>query len=195
MTDTVLKNGTVKLLKIDSIISTGRLILRKFTNDDFADLCEMLYDPDVMYAWEHTFSETQARELLERQFERYEETGVGFWAAIEKETGEMVGQIGLIWADINGEKVLELAYMLKKIHWHKGFAVEGGKACLNYAFSKMGVDKIYAPIRPENAASVKVAEKLGANADGECVKHYNGKDMLHLIYVMSPSKNQPSHHF
>jgi RimJ/RimL family protein N-acetyltransferase len=75
--------------------------------------------------------------------------------------------------------------MLKKTQWGKGFAIEGSKACLDYAFNIMGVDKVYAPIRPENQASRNVAEKLGFKVSGEYIKHYNGKDMLHLIYVFS----------
>ncbi|MDR2569226.1 MAG: GNAT family N-acetyltransferase [Oscillospiraceae bacterium] len=169
--------------ELDSLITTERLFLRRLTQDDFADLCEMLQDADVMYAWERTFSELQVQEWLDCQLERYEKTGVGFWAAIEQKTGEMVGQIGLAWADIESKRVLELDYMLKKAHWHKGFAVEGGRACLDYAFNEMGVDKAYASIRPENQSSRKVAEKLCFQVQGEYVKHYNGKDMLHLIYA------------
>ena len=163
---------------------TEHLILRRLIQDDFADLCEMFYDPDVMYAWEHTFNETQVQEWINTQFGRYEETGIGVFGAIEKETGKMIGQFGLVWEDIEGENVLELVYILKKAHFGKGFAVEGSKACLDYAFNEMGVDKIYAPIRPENQSSRKVAEKLGFNVRGEYIKHYNGKDMPHLIYVL-----------
>ena len=110
---------------MDSIITTERLILRRLTQDDFVDLCEMLQDSDVMYAWEHVFSAEQVQEWLDRQRERYKKAGVGIWAAVEKETSEIVGQIGLVWSEIEGEKVLELSYMLKKAHWNKGFAVEG----------------------------------------------------------------------
>ena len=60
------------------IITTDRLILRRLTQDDFADLCEMLQDSDVMYAWEHTFSETQVQEWLDRQLERYETQALEF---------------------------------------------------------------------------------------------------------------------
>jgi len=169
---------------MESIITTERLILRRLTQDDFADLCEMLQDLDVMHAWEHTFSDEQVQEWLDRQLGRYAETGVGIWAAIEKDTGEMVGQIGLVWTAIEDEEALELAYMLKKACWHKGFATEGGGACLDYAFDKMGIDKVYAPIRPENQASRKAAESLGFKVRGEYVKYYNGKNMPHLIYVM-----------
>ena len=62
---------------------------------------------------------------------------------------------------------MELEYMLKKAYWHKGFTNEGGKACLEYAFNKIGTDKVYASIRPENQPSRKVAEKLGAKVYGE----------------------------
>jgi len=168
---------------MEIIITTERLLLRKMNQNDFTDLCEMLQDADVMYAWEHTFSVQQVQEWLDRQLDRYTSTGVGFWAATDKKTGDMIGQIGLAWADINGENVLELAYMLKKTFWNKGFAVEGSRACLDYAFKTMGVNKIYAPIRPENKMSRNVVEKLGFEVRGEYVIHYNNKDMLHLVYV------------
>jgi len=138
---------------METIITTDRLLLRQMNQNDFADLCEMLQDADVMYAWEHTFSAPQVQEWLDRQLEKYENTGVGFWAATDKITGDMIGQMGLVWADINGENVLELAYMLKKTFWNKGFAVEGSRACLDYAFKIMGVGKVCAPIRPENKMS------------------------------------------
>jgi len=48
-----------KELDMEFTLSTERLILRRLTQDDFADLCEMLCDPAVMYAWEHTFTEAQ----------------------------------------------------------------------------------------------------------------------------------------
>jgi len=158
--------------------------LRKLTQEDLPDLCEMLQDEDVMYAWEHTFSLQQVKEWLDKQLKRYENTGIGLLAVVDMKTNEIVGQIGLVWGDIEGREILELAYMLKKTQWGKGFAVEGSKACLDYAFNMMNVDKVYAPIRLENKASIKTAETLGFVMQGEYVKHYNGKDMLHLIYVM-----------
>jgi RimJ/RimL family protein N-acetyltransferase len=165
------------------IITTERLILCELVQNDFIDLCEMLQDIDVVSAWEHTFTEEQVQEWLEHQFERYETKGVGLWAVIEKETGKMVGQMGLVWSDIEGEEVLELAYMLKKVHWGRGFAIEGGATCLDYALNEIGVQKVYIPIRPENQASKRVAEKLGFSVQSEYIKHYNGKDMVHLVYV------------
>ena len=165
-------------------IETKRLSFRKLTSTDIKDLCEMLQDPDVTAAWEHTFTDAQVQQWLDRQLERYENDGIGVLAMIEKETKALAGQGGLIWGEIHDVRVLELSYMLKKSQWHKGFAVEGAAGLAQYAFEEIGVDKVNLPIRPENNASRRVAEKLGAKIEGDYVKNYNNKDMLHLVYVL-----------
>jgi RimJ/RimL family protein N-acetyltransferase len=169
---------------MDFLIETDRLLLRRFVQADFDDLCEMLQDLDVMSAWEHTFSDAQVQDWLDRQLERYKKCSVGYWAAVEKESGKIIGQIGLVWSELSGETVLEPGYILKKACWHKGFALEGAKACVDYAFNEVGVKNIYISIRPENIASLKIAEKLGAKISGKHYVHYNNKDMLHLVYTM-----------
>ena len=83
----------------DLILETKRLWLRLMGQDDFPELCQILQDPDVMYAYEHAFSEEEVKQWLERQMRRYETDGFGLWAVIQKETGEMIGQAG---ADSSG---------------------------------------------------------------------------------------------
>ena len=91
------------------ILRTGRLALREMTEDDLGDLREILQDPEVMYAYEHDFSEEDVRKWLSRQQARYRKDGFGLWAAVLRSTGEMVGQAGLTWQDCEGEPVLEWA--------------------------------------------------------------------------------------
>ena len=45
-----------------------------------------------MYAYEHAFSDQEAWEWLRRQQARYRKDGFGLWAAVERTSGEMVGQ-------------------------------------------------------------------------------------------------------
>ena len=77
------------------IFETERLYLRKITQDDLADLAEILQNPNVMYAYEHDFSDNDVQVWLNRQIERYNKNGVGLWAVILKDTNEMIGQAGL----------------------------------------------------------------------------------------------------
>ena len=73
--------------------------------------------------------------------------------------------------------------MLKYCCFHRGYAGEGVRAMLDYAFRQMGLARIYAQIKTNNAASVRVAERAGFVRQGEFVKRYRGKDMPHYLYV------------
>ena len=65
------------------ILTTDRLVLREMTDEDFPALCRMLQDGEVMYAYEHTFSDQEAWDWLHRQQDRYRTDGFGLWAMVE----------------------------------------------------------------------------------------------------------------
>lgn len=62
------------------VFETARLYAREMQQRDFADLAAMLQDPQVMYAYEHTFTESDVQAWLDRQRKRYANTGSGFGA-------------------------------------------------------------------------------------------------------------------
>ena len=125
------------------VFQTDRLILREMTGEDLRDLAEMLLDPEVMYAYEHTFSTAEVLEWLERQQLRYRRDGFGLWALELRESGEMVGQAGLTWQPCEGETVLEIGYLLKRRHWHQGYAREAAAGCRDYAFTRLGAQRVH----------------------------------------------------
>ncbi|MCM3631193.1 GNAT family N-acetyltransferase [Paenibacillus glycanilyticus] len=120
------------------------LRFRRLVSDDLAQLAVMLQDPKVMYAWEHTFTDQQVREWIDRQLDDYRNDGIGYFAAIEKSTGELVGQIGAHWSDYKGRRVLEVCYMLKHAFTGRGYALERAKAMIEHAGTKLHVPEIYA---------------------------------------------------
>lgn len=164
------------------ILETKRLWLRLMGQDDFPELCQILQDPDVMYAYEHAFSEEEVKQWLERQMRRYETDGFGLWAVIQKETGEMIGQAGLTLQDWDGAAVVEVGYLLKKDAWHQGYATEAAVACKEYAFDTLGCSQVYSMIRENKRASQRVAERNGMKPVGTLTKHYYGMDMPHIVY-------------
>ena len=93
---------------VSLILETERLYLRKLNKDDFSNLCSILQDAQVMYAYEHAFSDDEVSEWLCRQLSRYEKDGFGLWAVILKETGEFIGQCGITMQDCNGTEVPEI---------------------------------------------------------------------------------------
>ena len=90
------------------ILETQRLILREITAADFDAWSAVLGDPEVMYAYEHGFSAQEVRQWIARQRERYDRDGFGLWAAVERETGALVGDCGLTMQDWDGRPVPEI---------------------------------------------------------------------------------------
>lgn len=85
--------------------------------------------------------------------------GYGQWVLEERATGAFVGRAGL-WQP-EGWPGLEVGWALDRGSWGLGYATEAGRAAIDYAFNVLQADEVISLIRPENTASIKVAERLG----------------------------------
>jgi len=56
----------------------------------------------------------------------------------------------------------EIAYSLDRPYWRQGFATEGAKAARDWLFERFPLPRAASFIRPDNHASKRVAERLGA---------------------------------
>lgn len=167
------------------ILETGRLALRKLKESDYDDLCKILRDPEVMYAYEHAFSEEEAHQWLDLQMKRYEDDGFGLWAVILKETEKLIGQCGITMQEVDGRRVMEAGYLFRKEFWHRGYAVEAAVACREYAFDMLHAEEVYSIIRDNNTASQRVADYNGMKRCGEVMKHYYNMDLPHYVYKIT----------
>jgi RimJ/RimL family protein N-acetyltransferase len=146
-------------------LETERLILRRFTMDDVDNLVALDGDPEVMRYI--TGGPPTPRETLEHDhlpyyltcYERYE--GYGFWAAIEKATGEFLGWFHFRPADGAPEDEPELGYRLRRSAWGKGYGTEGSRALIRKGFTELGVRRVVAFAYQENVASTRVMENAG----------------------------------
>lgn len=164
-------------------MQTGRLELREMTCSDFPLLGRTLQDIEVMYAWEHAFSDDEVLDWIECNIERYRTDGYGYWLAFERESGACIGQLGLLKEEILGIPHMGIGWIVAKEYWGRGYALEGATACLNYAFNTLNAPRVIADIRPSNLASRRVAERIGMLEQGSYNKFYNGVIMPHLLYV------------
>ena len=164
------------------VLETERLALRRLEEGDFTAWRAVLGDPQVMYAYEHGFSEEEVREWMRRQQERYRRYGFGLWAMIEKASGELIGDCGVTMQEWDGREVPETGYHLRRDKWGRGFATEAAMACKEYAFTTLGFQEVYAIIRDNNLASQHVALRCGMTLRGSFVKRYWGMDMPHLVF-------------
>ena len=144
------------------MISTERLVLRQWTEADREPWAELNADPIVM----EFFPATLAREESDRAFDlfhaRIERDGFGWFAAERIDTGELIGMIGL--ADqpdgLPISPCLEIGWRLKKDAWGHGFATEGARAALDFAFNTLGRDEVVSFTSLLNERSYRVMERL-----------------------------------
>lgn len=171
------------------ILETERTILREMTESDFENLCEILQDAETMYAYEHAFSDVEVQNWLNRQLENYKKFGLGFWAVIDKKSKDFIGQVGLLIQNVNSKEELEIAYLLKRRNWHKGYATEAAIACRDYAFNCLNKNRVVSIIRVNNYTSQHVAERLGMKIESQINKHYYNIDMPHYVYAIVKYSN------
>ena len=155
---------------IDTIpaIQTPRLVLRAFRDTDLGDYAAICADAEVMrYIGS---GETADRVNAWRQMAvfngHWSLEGSGMWAVELKDSGRCIGRIGLYgpphWPG------LELGWVLGRSHWGCGLAHEGADAARRWAFEVLGCPRLISLIHPDNVRSIRLAQVLGAQADGEC---------------------------
>jgi ribosomal-protein-alanine N-acetyltransferase len=149
---------------------TSRLILRPFRETDFADVHAYASDPEVVrhMDWGPNTPD-QTRAFLERAIagaaaplDRWKSLDL---AAQLKEGGGVIGSCALH-RDGSTCGDAALGYCFHKAWWSQGYATEAAAALLAHALKELGLHRVYATCRPENAASARVLEKIGMTREG-----------------------------
>lgn len=147
-------------------LETERLTLRMFRPSDLEAYAEMCADQDVMrYINDgRTLSREETWRDMAVILGHWELRGYGLWAVEERATRNLIGRIGH-W-NPEGWPGFEIGWMLGRRYWGHGFATEGAKAALKYAFSVLNVPHVISLIHSDNTPSIRVAEKLGERLEG-----------------------------
>jgi len=159
-------------------LETERLLLRAFHPEDFESYAEMMAHPDV--ALHLMDGRPLTREESWRQMAMFlghwALRGFGVWAVEELSTGRFIGRIGCL--EPEGFPAFEIAYTLTRSAWGHGYAREGAAASLKYARETLGKTEIASIIRPDNHASIRVAQSLGA-LPGETVNFFGAPSVVY----------------
>jgi RimJ/RimL family protein N-acetyltransferase len=144
--------------EIEVFLETEQLMLRRFTPADVERLFSLHNDPDVM--WFLDGGRGASRREIEREYrERFAKDG--YWAAIERATGDFVGWFGFHPGKDRGPHEFELGYRIRRSAWGKGYATEGSRALIHNGFTELGVGWVFAETMAVNLASRRVMEKSG----------------------------------
>lgn len=149
-------------------LESRRLKTRFITAEDVLPWTEFFNDPKAIELFPDfglTTIEERVQHWIDRQLARYSEHRYGLQMLMNKETGELIGQCGLLLQEVDGIKELEVGYHIISKYWGNGYAPEAARLFLDFAVEHDLADSVISIIDIRNVKSMRVAEKNGLYRD------------------------------
>lgn len=186
-----------------TLLETERLIIRRWIPEIDAEQAFEIYGNAEVMRYIGT-GKTEAniqtqRQSLEAAVQHYNQsnnTTTGAWAIVEKQSTRVVGTILLKQLPDTKRQPTndyEVGWHLRKASWGKGYATEAGREIINYGFNILQLPVIYAVVKPENHASVKVTQRLGMKPLGITNRYYS--DVNLLLFKLDSQENKSKMRF
>ena len=180
--------------RIPEELFTARLLLRRWRLSDLEALAGIFAKREV---WEFPFARGLTREETEARLSRYlevwEHDGFGKYAVKMRETGALIGCVGLelvTWFhELEGE--VEIGWRFHPSYWGHGYATEAALAALRAGFDDLGLERIVAVVEPANAASLRLAERIGLRVVRETFEPHHEKVLRVFEVERGSSRDRP----
>jgi RimJ/RimL family protein N-acetyltransferase len=160
---------------------TERLLLRRWRVGDGAAFAGINADPEVMrfIGRGHVLGRGLSDDLIARFEREWDERGFGLWAVSLRDDpdGELLGFCGLSVPMFLPDVLpaVEVGWRLARRAWGRGYATEAARASVAYGFAEHDLGEVVAIVDPENARSLRVAEKLGMTPRPDRIHPGTGK--------------------
>lgn len=152
-------------------LETERLALREWRDEDRPLYAEIIGDPLVRRFFPGVGTRADADLGIDRAIQRLADHGFTFLAVERKADAVFMGMLGMapftdeMQAAIPGNPKVEIGWQLGKEFWGQGFAPEGARAMLDFAWTRLKLPEIVAITSAINLPSRRVMEKIGMHHD------------------------------
>lgn len=181
----------------DYPIVTPRLVLRPFNRADVDAVFSYRRLPEVAkYLFDEPMNHDECADAVRARAGQIAFGSEGdkiLLAVEEREGGRVVGEVSLIWRSV-ADLQAEVGYILHPQVWGRGYATEGARALLAFAFESMGLHRVYARCDARNTASSGVMRRLGMRQEAHLREHaqVKGRWDEELSYAILESEWPPS---
>ena len=143
---------------------TNRLVLRFPNENDIDAVFKINSNPETNRfnpsGPDKSIEESKIR--LQKWIEHWNKYNFGYWAVSKiEESNTVIGFGGIMYKEIENEKLLNLYFRFSPPAWGKGYANEMANKAIEIGFQILNQNKIAATVRPNNLPSIKALEKLG----------------------------------
>ncbi len=174
-----------KMIPKFPVIKTGRLLLRRFEENDLENVFKGLSDPDVIKYYGISFDSLEATKEQMDWFNGLEKSGTGIWWAVcSSDNKTFYGAGGL--NNLSKEhKKAEIGFWLLPEFWGQRIMIEAMPFICDYGFNMLGLHRIEGYVESENTNCKKTMTKLDFQLEGtmsDC-EIKNGKFISLHIYA------------
>ena len=155
-------------MKTKYIFKSERLGFRNWNIKDLDEFAKINADLQVMKHFPKPLTKKETLEFIKRLQKHFHEKEYTYFATEILETGELIGFIGLAFQDYESEftPATDIGWRLKQNAWGKGYATEGAKKCLEFAFEKLQLKTVISVCTEQNTKSENVMKKIGMKKIG-----------------------------
>ena len=155
------------------MLEGARVILRDFVPEDVAAVTVYSVDEEVgRYQDWQSLTPDSAQDFVDRAIAAVQQTPrTNFDFAIIERTSQVLIGDASIGIDSDRDKRAEVGFALRRDRWGDGLATEAAHLLLAFGFGKLGMHRIAATAHPDNAASLRVLEKVGMTYEGRLRDH------------------------
>ncbi|SIS04298.1 Protein N-acetyltransferase, RimJ/RimL family [Aquipseudomonas alcaligenes] len=152
---------------MSTTLSSERLILRPWREDDLDALAQLCADPEVMAHFPVPLDRAGSAELLGKLMAHQAEHGFTFWALECRDTAGVIGLAGLARVGFVAPFVpaVEIGWRLARPYWGLGYALEAARRALQFAFEDLQLDEVVSFTVPANQRSWGLMQRLGMRRD------------------------------
>jgi RimJ/RimL family protein N-acetyltransferase len=145
------------------LFQSARLGFRNWQAEDVPVMADFNADPEVMEFFPAPATLEQTAYFVVRMQQLFAERGHCFFPAFRLADDQLIGFIGLGYQDFAASftPCADIGWRLGKAYWGQGYATEGAKRCLEYAFDELGLTNVKSIASVVNVKSIRVMEKIG----------------------------------
>jgi [ribosomal protein S5]-alanine N-acetyltransferase len=170
-------------------LETERLVLKEIPFEYKEQLFSIFSDKEVMKYTDKAITENidEAIVYLQNCHIRSDEKEHLFLGIFLKESADLIGMVSIYHIDMK-HRFASLGILLAKDYWRQGFMTEAMKCFLNFCFNELNLHRLEAQTFVNNAASIKLFEKLKFHNEGRLRENFKIEGNFEDSYLFSMLK-------
>lgn len=155
-------------MKTNYLFKSERLGFRNWSDNDLEEFAKINADLKVMEHFPKPLTKNETADFITRLKVHFDKNGYNYFATEILNTGELIGFIGLAYQDYNTKftPATDIGWRLKPSAWGQGYATEGAKKCLEFAFKNLQLEKVISVFTEKNTKSENIMKKIGMKKIG-----------------------------